>query len=294
MSDVAARARITLATLLGAGVALGVAVALYALHVAPYRPRLVRLTLPLPAGAEHLHGFRIGFVTDTHVGPTFGAEHLELPTALLRDARPDLILFGGDYISESPRFAARAAERMAAMAALAPRGSYAVLGNHDASNIPEKLMAALEAVGITVLCNQAVGLHVRGGSLWIAGIDDALLRRPDPRATFDHIPPGSPTIVLWHEADFAGSVARYRPLIQLSGHSHGGQVRLPIIGPLATPKGGQRYVRGMYHVGGMPLYVSAGVGVYRPPARLFCPPEVTLITFAADAARVEDRATRAE
>ncbi len=283
MNDGRRRVAKSLATLLGVGVTFGAGVAFYALHIAPLRPRLRQLTVDVPAGAEHLHGFRIAFVTDTHVGPSFRAEDLAPTERLVRESRPHLVLLGGDYVSESPRFAARAAERLGAMAAVAPYGAYAVLGNHDLSCGATRVKQALADVGIPVLRNRAVHLVVHGGPLWIAGIDEALLSRPDPRATFEQIPAGSPAIALWHESDFAERVAPFDPMIQLSGHSHGGQVRLPLLGPLATPAGGRRYVRGLYDVAGMPLYVSSGTGVYRPPARLFCPPEVTLLTLRARA-----------
>jgi len=279
MSSLGSMARRSLAATVGVGTVVGAGVATYAHLVAPYRPRLVPLRVPVPDSAAHLRRLRIAFVTDTHVGPSFDVERLAAIQDLVRDARPHLVLFGGDYVSESPRFIERAIERLAGMAALAPHGAYAVLGNHDMSCIPARVEGALSDAGIPVLRNRAVGLHVLGGPLWIAGIDEALLGKPDPRATFDQIPPGSPTLALWHESDFAESVARFKPVLQLSGHSHGGQVRLPLVGAVATPVAGKRYVRGLYDVGGMPLYVSSGIGIYRPPARLMCPPEVTLVTF---------------
>ena len=276
-----------LAAVVGAGTVVATGAAAYAHLVAPYQPRVVHLTLPVPEDAPYLQSLRIAFVTDTHVGPGFDAHHLEPIHRLVRRIAPHLLLLGGDYVSESPRFIARAVDRLTPMAREAPHGAYAVLGNHDMSCVPARVERALQGAGIPVLRNRAIGLHIRGGPLWIAGIDEALLGRPDPRATFDQIPPGTPTIVLWHESDFAESVARFRPLLQLSGHTHGGQVRLPAIGPLATPIAGERYVRGLYDVAGMPLYVSSGVGVYRPPVRLFCPPEVTLITFGGTWPRAE-------
>lgn len=279
MSSIWPLARQALTATVGIGAVVGAGVATYAHLVAPYQPRLVPLRVPVPDSASHLRRLRIAFVTDTHIGPSFDVERLAAIHALVREAQPHLVLFGGDYVSESPRFIGRAVERLAGMAALAPHGAYAVLGNHDMSCIPARVEGALADAGIPVLRNRAVGLHVQGGPLWIAGIDEALLGRPDPRATFNQIPAKAPTLALWHEPDFAESVARFRPLLQLSGHSHGGQVRLPLVGAVATPVAGKRYVRGLYDVAGMPLYVSSGIGVYRPPARLLCPPEVTLVTF---------------
>jgi predicted MPP superfamily phosphohydrolase len=118
-----------------------------------------------------------------------------------------------------------------------------------------------------------------GPDLWIAGIDDAMLSVPDVAGTFDHIPAHAPVVALWHEPDRADEVAPYGALLQFSGHSHGGQVRLPYLGHVAAPSGGRRYVSGLYNASGMPVYTSHGVGAYRPPLRYRCAPEVTLVSL---------------
>jgi uncharacterized protein len=86
-------------------------------------------------------------------------------------------------------------------------------------------------------------------------------------------------ITLWHEPDWAECVVKYGAFLQLSGHSHGGQVRLPLVGPITAPAGGKRFVKGLNFAAGMPVYTTRGVGVYRPPVRFRCPPEVTLLTL---------------
>ena len=107
------------------------------------------------------------------------------------------------------------------------------------------------------------------------------MARANPAATFAGIPDKAAVLALWHEPDYARETARLGAFAQLSGHSHGGQVRLPGFGPLFLPKGGQRYVLGLNHASGMPIYTARGVGVFLPPLRVNCPPEVTLITLAA-------------
>ncbi len=86
-------------------------------------------------------------------------------------------------------------------------------------------------------------------------------------------------IALWHEADFAEDAAQLGAFAQLSGHTHGGQVRLPVVGSIWLPPDGRRRDIGLYNVQGMPVYISRGLGVYRPPVRLLAPPEVTLVTL---------------
>jgi len=249
--------------------------------IEPYTPRLERLSLPLPPGHEGLHGLRIGFVTDTHVGPFFTPVDAARATSLLAAERPDLILLGGDYVSEAPRHAPAAADVLADLAAAAPLGAYAVLGNHDLAMGADRVAAELEQRGIVVLRNRAVPLETGRGPLWIAGIDETLLGAPEPAAAFALVPAGAAVLALWHEPVYAEESAARGAFAQLSGHTHGGQVRLPRLGPLVLPADGRRFAAGLNHAGGMPVYTSRGVGVYRPPVRFNCPPEVTLITLTA-------------
>jgi predicted MPP superfamily phosphohydrolase len=263
--------------LLAVGAAAAVAYA--ARFIAPYRPVLERVALPLPAGHVGLGGLRIGFVTDTHVGPLISTGHLDRALDLLASTQPDLALFGGDFISDSPRYAERAAERLGRFAANLPFGGIAVLGNHDIANGAERMVDALRRHDVRVLRNEAASIEFHGAILWIVGIDECILGRPCPDVAFANIPPGSAMLALWHEPDAAEAAARRGAFAQLSGHSHGGQARLPIVGAPFTPVGGRRYDIGLNHADGMPIYTSRGLGIYHPPIRFHCPPEVTLITL---------------
>ena len=210
-----------------------------------------------------------------------GVDDVARATALLAADEPDLILLGGDYISASPRYAGPVAEILKELVRVAPLGSAAVLGNHDCGEQGRDVVVtrALEEAGIPVLRNRSGYVDTGRGLLWIAGIDEAIMARADPGATFANIPDGSATIALWHEPDYAARTADLGAFAQLSGHSHGGQVRLPGFGPLFLPRGGQRHVIGLNYASGMPVYTSRGVGVFLPPVRINCPPEVTLITL---------------
>jgi predicted MPP superfamily phosphohydrolase len=169
------------------------------------------------------------------------------------------------------------------LVAQARYGGIAVLGNHDCGEQGRDLIvtASLERYGIPVLRNQARGISTDRGVLWIAVIDEALMARSDPAATFAQVPAGIAPLALWHEPDYAHHSARLGAFAQLSGHSHGGQVRIPGVGPLFLPRGGVRYPIGFNRSLGIPVYTSRGVGVYLPPVRFNCPPEVTLITLVA-------------
>jgi predicted MPP superfamily phosphohydrolase len=195
----------------------------------------------------------------------------------LEKIRPDLVLFGGDYISESPRFMADTAPYLGRMASTARYGAWGVLGNHDLANIRERVVPPLQAEGIRILANESACVETDRGGLWIVGIDDGLLGKVDVELAFAAVPPDAPAICLWHEPDRVEESAPFGAFLQLSGHSHGGQVRIPGMGPIATPILGRRFVEGRFQVGDMELYVSRGIGMYRPPVRFNCPPELTVI-----------------
>jgi len=259
------------------GLLLGMVMAWRARFVAPYRAQVRQVVVQVPRKHRNLAGLTIAFVTDTHVGPHFAASDLEPVVSTLERTGPDLVLFGGDYICESPRFMASAAPVLGRMAATSRFGAWGVMGNHDLSNIRERVVPPLEAAGIRILTNEAICVDTDRGPLWIVGIDDGLLGEIDLEAAFAAVPPDGAAICLWHEGDRIEESAPYGAFLQLSGHSHGGQVRLPGIGPLAAPELGKRFPIGRYAVEDGELYVSAGLGIYRPPVRFNCPPELTIV-----------------
>ena len=276
--------RRTNATCHGAAIASGAVLAVTeagrrARHVAPYCPVLETIDIRLPAGIETPPRLRVGFLADTHVGSVIRAADVDRALSLLLAADPDLLLFGGDYVSESPRHILDAAAVLGNVANATRFGTLAVLGNHDYANGAGRVTAALESHGIRVLRNESARVGGDTGDLWIAGIDDAILGSPDPRSAFAGVPSSGRALALWHEAGWAERVAEYGAFLQLSGHSHGGQVRLPLVGPLSAPAGGRRFVEGANFAAGMPIYTTRGVGVYRPPVRFRCSPEVTLLTL---------------
>ncbi|MGC4190822.1 MAG: metallophosphoesterase [Thermomicrobiales bacterium] len=263
------------------GMVAGAVTALIARFVIPFRPRVNHQVFMLPRNHADLSGLRLAYVSDTHVGPTFTVRNLQTIVRALRREKPDILLLGGDYVSQSPYFIDEIAPSIAEMTATARFGSWAVIGNHDVSNVRSRVERMLHEAGAEVLVNRAVEVETDRGPLWLAGIDDLLLGRPDPAAAFAEVPADAACICLWHEPDAAEEAAAYAPFLMLSGHTHGGQVRLPGIGPLALPKAGKRFASGRFTIGDMTLFVSNGVGLYRPPVRLGCPPELVMIHLVA-------------
>jgi hypothetical protein len=120
-----------------------------------------------------------------------------------------------------------------------------------------------------------------GAPLWLVGLDDVWESKQDPRAALAGTPDDECKLLLVHEPDYADEVAHYPVDLQLSGHSHGGQINLPRVGPPVLPYLGQKYPSGLYQVETLAVYTNRGIGVIAPPVRLNCPPEVTLLTLHA-------------
>ncbi len=158
-----------------------------------------------------------------------------------------------------------------------------MLGNHDVSVGAHYVIQPLEAHGTPVLIDRFFPIERGADRFWLAGCNDADYEViPDlNRAVPDD--PSAPVVLMVHEPDFADYVVQHPrfPLIDLmlSGHSHGGQIRLPFLGPLILPPMGKKYVEGHFLLGHMQLYVNRGLGTVGLPFRLNCPPEITHITL---------------
>lgn len=252
---------------------------------APNFPRVVRREFVLPRLAERLDGFTIALLSDFHYDPIFSIHPLRAAIPMVNGLRPDLIVLTGDFVSK-PRFgrpkkAARAAEPCAQLLSYmtAPYGLWAVLGNHDNDTDPDFVTAALEAHGIRVLANQSHPIERDGARFWLAGLNDVFSDEADVPDSLQGVPLGEAVIMLVHEPDFADIVCRFPVDLQLSGHSHGGQVRFPFLPPLYLPEWARKYVWGTYRVGALTLYTNPGLGTIEVPVRLNCPPEITFVTL---------------
>jgi len=144
---------------------------------------------------------------------------------------------------------------------------------------PPLIVHALQDHGIPVLRNASVPIERGNARIWLAGIDDLLRGTPRLDLTLTGIPPGEATVLLAHEPDFANQAADHSVDLQLSGHSHGGQIWIPGIGAPWLPPMAREYPRGVYRIKDLTLHTNIGIGTIRAPIRLNCQPEVTLITL---------------
>jgi predicted MPP superfamily phosphohydrolase len=250
-------------------------------HVVVQRVEVVLDRLP-----EVFNGLTIAQLSDLHYHPYFSADVIRHAVNLVMNANPDLVALTGDFVTLSEFKnvdfgAAKAAVPCAELLApLQPRlGVFAVLGNHDTYTDPEFVVEAFSSRKIRVLQNEALPLERDGQRIWVAGVNDVLAGLADLDTTLLQVPPGEAVILLAHEPDFADRVARYPVDLQLSGHSHGGQIRLPFLSPPVLPALARKYPQGLRKVGRTALYTNIGLGTIIVPMRILAAPEVTLLTL---------------
>ncbi len=236
---------------------------------------LERVDVPLSGLPPRLDGFTIVQLSDIHRGLVMEQRHIVQAVDLALEQAADLVVVTGDYVTESADYAQSCAEALSPL--VASGNVLACLGNHDHWTNAALISGLLADAGLTVLRNGAV--EVADG-LWVAAVDDVWEGHADLDKALDNVPAGAATVLLAHEPDYADQVAADgRVGAQLSGHSHGGQVRIPLLKPIALPYLATKYHAGRYRVGDMWLYVNRGVGMISPPVRFNCRPEVTLVTL---------------
>ena len=234
---------------------------------------------------EAFDGLRIAFLTDTHHGPFVPVGYLEEVVAMTNRWEPDVVALGGDYVQRRRALYPQGNQRhlIAALAGLrAPSGRFAVLGNHDHKVSAMLTRRALAENGFVELTNTGVFLERGGERLFLAGVDDLRTGKPNLRRALHQCRAEDACILLSHNPDITERIRDPRVDLILSGHTHGGQVTLPLIGaPTTASVYGQKYRAGLVQGPTARVYVSRGVGTIGLPIRWGAPPEVTLITLRA-------------
>jgi predicted MPP superfamily phosphohydrolase len=232
----------------------------------------------VPIRIKNLHpaleGFTLLQMTDQHLYPLTQPSVIKKSVAIANSLNPDLVVLTGDYVWQDLKAIDELAPILAGLDA--KYGVFSTLGNHDYWLDADVITTTLEAAGLPVLVNQGLSIKHGKGSFYLAGLDDGWSGNPDLDATLEGAIPGDPVILLCHEPDLADRYALDgRVSLQLSGHSHGGQIRIPGIGALILPYLGRKYDIGLYKVDEMLLYTNRGLGVISEPVRYNCPPEIT-------------------
>ncbi len=262
-----------------------------------------KLTVKIADLPASLHGTKLVQLSDLHYdGLRLSEEMLERAIAVSNEAEPDLVVLTGDYVTDDPSPIRQLVLRLKHLQSRA--GIFAVLGNHDIyySYSKAEVTAALNSIGATVLWNEIA--YPLGKELPLVGLADYWSREFNPQIVMNQLDVSTPRIVLSHNPDSAELLQQWRVDLQLSGHTHGGQIVIPGIGPVVVhykkfvrklPKKLRRWIpflradcskvvrhwewaQGFHQVAKNQLYVNRGLGTYSP-GRLFCSPEVTVITL---------------
>lgn len=264
---------------LGAGAAGGLAYAI--LNNELLHPEVERIPILIKGLPRSLEGFRIVQISDIHLKPIVTLNLVRNTVQMVNSLQPDLIVITGDFVT---RFISAIYELAPELGKLRARhGVFASLGNHDIWLDAAIIAQTLNTSGVSVLINQGVPVSVSGEVLWLAGVDDAMSGQPNLKAALKGIPSKAPAILMGHEPDPADDFSLDgRVKLMLTGHSHGGQIRLPGLGsPFKAPLA-EKYDMGLYNVEDMWLYVNRGIGVITSvPLRLNCPPEISEFTLVS-------------
>lgn len=199
----------------------------------------------------------------------------------------DIIFFTGDLMDEPNKYSEQGAIPPLLKRLNAPFGKFAIYGNHDHGGYGTDIYKSImNESGFTLLQNEFNRITLLDGSqIYVLGLDDAMLGKPDLTALIPEIPAESYKILLCHEPDLADNVLVHGVQLQLSGHSHGGQIKIPFLGPLVTPPLSEKYHEGFYKIENelnqLTLYVNRGIGTTRLPFRFHSKPEVTVFHLAA-------------
>lgn len=242
------------------------------------RQRLVVETVEIAVHglAPAFDGYRIAFFTDPHLSPLVPRWWVERAVAHTMALDADLVVLGGDYVDDDPHYVSAVGEVLRPLRAR--DGVVGVLGNHDHYVDASGVRAQLRAAGVRELLNASLAVTRGGARLVIAGVGDLQCDAIDFARALAGVGEDVPRIVVSHDPDvFAYWPAEVRLDLMLSGHTHGGQAWLPILGPPFVPSQfGFRYLHGLIREGERQLYVSRGVGASGVPIRWKCPPELTL------------------
>lgn len=270
--------------------ALGVvsvsAPAAYASFVEPYAYELTETIIHIHGLPPGFEGFRIAQVSDVHHGRLVSLEEVQRVVHLTKGAQADLVVLTGDYTTSRRRYIEPCAEVLGELQS--PGGVWAVLGNHDHRTDPELTTRSLTRARINVLNNRNTLLRRGSDVLQLAGIDDWSYNQTDWKRAFDGLDPQRPIVLLSHQPRVFDMPQTEKVALVLAGHTHGGQVCLPVVGAPVRFMDEFRYVRGLYRRGRTQLYVSRGTGVIGLPVRFGAPPEISVLQLR----RAPEEATR--
>ncbi|MBC7812087.1 MAG: metallophosphoesterase [Burkholderiales bacterium] len=253
----------------------------YGFNIEPFWFEVTHISLALRRLAPAFDGYRIAQLSDIHADEWMTRERLRHVVELVNQEQPNAVVLTGDFVSYAPDlFAPTLIEALRELTT--PDGVYAVLGNHDHWTDATVVRGILNEAHVVDVSNSVQPLRRDNASLYICGVDDYWEEQARLDSVLDLLPDEGAALLLAHEPDFADvSAASGRFDLQLSGHTHGGQVNIPFIGPPRLPYLGKKYPSGLYDVNGMFQYTNRGVGMVPPYVRFNCRPEISIFTLTS-------------
>ena len=265
---------------------VGIGGSLYSTLIEPLWFDVIEVSLTLPRLPAKFSGFRIVQISDIHAGEQFMPGHLGPVIDKILELRPDVVAVTGDFVYSSPQMSDSILERtgghLAKLSEVFP--VFAVMGNHDHWWDVDRVRTMLLKSNVSELVNDFFTINRSGSLLHLCGVDDFYERRAKLNPILSRLPEEGSAILMAHEPDFADkSAISGRFDLQISGHSHGGQVVVPFYGPPVLPRHGRKYPSGLYKVLEMYQYTNRGIGMVFPYVRFLCRPEITLFVLNSPA-----------
>lgn len=234
---------------------------------------LERVVITLERLPKKLDGFRIIHLSDIHHSPFTNIEHIERAIKVANRLKPDMFVLTGDYVSHEKKYVGPVATALGRLKS--EFGTYACLGNHDHWTAPDLIVRKFTDAGIRMLVNEGMRFEARGGAFWLAGVDDHMVGKTDLVSALKGSFPDEMKLLLAHNPIIFRQATRYGVDLTLSGHTHGGQVKVRDPEKRVLPR--RKLSSGLHRRKGSQIYITRGIGTVVLPIRYQCPPEITLL-----------------
>ncbi|WP_319422091.1 metallophosphoesterase [Pleurocapsa sp. FMAR1] len=263
-------------------IALFISCYIYGSKIEPNWIEVVPIQLTIPNLSPAFNEFKIVQISDLHSNRFMPTKRLDRIIKLVNQQKPDVIAITGDFITKHENFNSQELEEKLSKL-VSQISTLSVLGNHDHkgnANATDNLKQALVNSNVTNLDNQVYVIERGTKKLTFAGVDDPYWGKPDLDRVIKLLPDDSAAILLVHEPDYiAKSAATHKFALQLSGHSHGGQIKIPFLNPFILPYGGKKYFAGLNQIEDTLEYTNRGLGMTGLPLRINSRPEITVFTL---------------
>jgi predicted MPP superfamily phosphohydrolase len=236
---------------------------------------VTRKIIPLAPDHAALDGLKIAVMADFHFDDYGDKNLIRRAVNVINEEKVDLVCLPGDFISTDPASVIPLCNELGELRSRF--GTYGMMGNHDRVHLTSAALKTLDRAGVRMLVNESEEFD----DFAIAGIDSFCRGNPDLAGAIRSVDPGKPVILGWHEPDTFDTYADPRIALQISGHTHGGQICAPVYGPVLLPIFGKNYPYGHYQRGLNSLFVTRGIGTLTIPARFLCAPEVAILSLSA-------------